>query len=69
MDEELLQAIREIIREELKETNERLANVETVAQKTDATIDRGINALKNKPGFGAILKLMQGKKSGENGDE
>jgi len=69
MDEELLGAIREIIRQELKETNERLANVENLAQKTDATIDKGLGALKNKPVFGSIIKIMQNKKSEENTEE
>ena len=71
MDEELLQAVRHI-HEELKELKEKLAAVEATVNKTDSTIDKAINALKNKPSLAALLKILQRKNSGkenENEDE
>ena len=63
MDEELQQTVRDIvrdvIREELSEINERLVNVESMVIKLDANVDKGVAALKNKPGMSWLFKSIK----------
>ena len=69
MDEEMLQAIREMLGAEMQEIKERLAVVEATVQKTDATIDTAITAFKDKTSLAVLWKILQKKRKADKIDE